>query len=145
MAATVSLIVLFSEVSAYAQSGLRTLCIAQREITEDMLAAWLPKYDEANASLNDTEVAVLISELERDLELQGAVGVEDKLADEVAPTIQKLKAAGIKVAMLTGDKMETAINIGLQTGILPDKADIVKVDDPSTAPDASVTTKHLPF
>lgn len=50
--------------------------------------------------------------LERDLEIVGVTAIEDKLQDEVGITIETLKKAGIKIWVLTGDKVETAINIG---------------------------------
>lgn len=53
-----------------------------------------------------------------DLEIVGSTAIEDKLQDEVADTIQFMKQAGIKVWVLTGDKVETAINIGVSAGLL---------------------------
>lgn len=52
------------------------------------------------------------------MELIGATAIEDKLQDQVADTIQFMKRAGIKVWVLTGDKIETAINIGFSAGLL---------------------------
>jgi len=49
--------------------------------------------------------------IEKDLELVGATAIEDKLQDKVGETIDQIKEAGIKVWVLTGDKVETAINI----------------------------------
>ena len=46
--------------------------------------------------------------LERDLELLGVTGVEDKLQKDVKPSLELLRNAGIKIWMLTGDKVETA-------------------------------------
>lgn len=60
----------------------------------------------------------LAEEMERDLQLLGATGIEDRLQDGVPETIQLLKRAGIKIWVLTGDKMETAISIGVSTGLL---------------------------
>jgi len=54
----------------------------------------------------------LQDEIEHDCDLAGATAIEDKLQDEVGDTIKYLKQAGIKVWVLTGDKVETAINIG---------------------------------
>ncbi|KAF9335673.1 hypothetical protein BG006_010927 [Podila minutissima] len=62
----------------------------------------------------------LAEEMERDLLLLGATGIEDRLQDGVPETIQLLKRAGIKIWVLTGDKMETAISIGVSTGLLSD-------------------------
>ena len=44
----------------------------------------------------------------RDLELLGVTGVEDKLQKDVKPSLELLRNAGIKIWMLTGDKVETA-------------------------------------
>lgn len=48
----------------------------------------------------------------------GATAIEDKLQDEVPETIHALRQAGIQVWVLTGDKVETAINIGFSAGLL---------------------------
>lgn len=51
------------------------------------------------------------------MELLGVTGVEDKLQENVALTIEALRSAGIKVWMLTGDKVETATCIGISAGL----------------------------
>jgi P-type E1-E2 ATPase len=61
----------------------------------------------------DAKVAAVDGEIEVDLELIGSTAIEDKLQDEVAITIQFMKSVGIKVWVLTGDKVETAMNIGV--------------------------------
>ena len=60
----------------------------------------------------------LQEEIESGLELLGGTAIEDKLQDEVGETIEQIKKAGIKVWVLTGDKIETAINIGLSCKLL---------------------------
>ena len=57
-----------------------------------------------------------MEELEHDMELLGVTGVEDKLQDEVALTIESLRGAGIQIWMLTGDKVETATCIAMSAG-----------------------------
>ena len=64
----------------------------------------------------EERVAVVIKELEVGLELLAITGVEDKLQDEVALTIESLRSAGIQVWMLTGDKVETATCIAISAG-----------------------------
>ena len=56
--------------------------------------------------------------IEKNMELIGSTAIEDRLQDEVADTIQFMKRAGIKVWVLTGDKVETAMNIGVSAGLL---------------------------
>jgi P-type E1-E2 ATPase len=56
--------------------------------------------------------------LETGFNLVGSTAIEDKLQDGVGDTIQAFKDAGIKVWVLTGDKVETAINIGFSCKLL---------------------------
>jgi P-type E1-E2 ATPase len=58
--------------------------------------------------------------MEKDFELIGATAIEDKLQDEVDKAIMAMKKGGIKVWVLTGDKIETAINIGFSCKLLND-------------------------
>jgi len=69
------------------------------------------RYNEAIVSLEDREekIAAASGEIERDLRLLGATAIEDRLQDGVPETIADLKAAGIKVWVATGDRLETAI------------------------------------
>lgn len=60
-----------------------------------------------------------------------ATAIEDKLQDEVGPTIAILKEAGIQVWVLTGDKIETAINIGYACQLLNDNLEKVMIDGES--------------
>ena len=62
--------------------------------------------------------AVVAETLERDLELLGLTGVEDKLQDDVHGTLELLRSAGIKIWMLTGDKIETATVIAISTKLV---------------------------
>jgi P-type E1-E2 ATPase len=68
-------------------------------------------------------VAAVDELIEVDLELIGSTAIEDKLQDEVAETIEFMKQVGIKVWVLTGDKIETAINIGISAKLLDDSMD----------------------
>ena len=51
------------------------------------------------------------------MEFLGITGVEDKLQENVAFTLENARNAGIKVWMLTGDKIETAICIAISSGL----------------------------
>ncbi|KAH9709266.1 phospholipid-transporting ATPase 3 [Citrus sinensis] len=97
----------------FGSSGLRTLCLAYRDLSPDMYERWNEKFIQAKSSLRDREqkldeVAELI---EKDLTLIGCTAIEDKLQEGVPACIETLARAGIKIWVLTGDKMETAINI----------------------------------
>lgn len=106
--------------ATYAQSGLRTLVMCKRALSEDMFKKWNERLVEANATPvnRDANIAALNDELETELELVGASAIEDKLQDRVPETISKLKEAGMKVWVLTGDKLETAENIGASAKLL---------------------------
>lgn len=81
---------------------------------------WNALFEEALQKVvnRDEEVAKVNEMIETDLELIGSTAIEDKLQDDVAGTIQFIRQAGIKVWVLTGDKIETAINIGFSSGLL---------------------------
>jgi len=93
-----------------AEDGLRTLCLAGRELTQQEYATWMIKYEDASCATEQrTEKLDAVAELiENNLEVHGITGVEDRLQEGVAHTIVKMAEADIKVWMLTGDKGETA-------------------------------------
>jgi len=64
---------------------------------------------------------------ERGLSLLGSTAVEDRLQDNVPETIRDLQEAGIKIWMLTGDKFETAENIGLSCQLLKSTFHMYKI------------------
>jgi len=110
----------------YGRIGLRTLVLGERKIEKSYFNEWRKKYQEAITCIENREakMSVLQDELEKNLDLIGATAIEDKLQDEVEETIRSLRDAGIKVWVLTGDKIETAINIGFSCGLLEN--DMVK-------------------
>ena len=67
-------------------------------------------------------------EIEIDFDLIGTTAIEDKLQDEVGDTLEFIKAAGIKVWVLTGDKVETAINIGFSCKLLNPEMETFIID-----------------
>ena len=56
--------------------------------------------------------------IERDFEIIGSTAVQDNLQDNVPETLQKFRKAGISTWVLTGDKIETAINVGFAAGMI---------------------------
>ena len=119
-----------SFIENYSKEGLRTLLIAEKEISIDEYNRWNKLYVQAQTSAFNREERVdEVSELiERDFDLVGSTAIEDKLQDEVADTIEFMKNAGIKVWVLTGDKIETAINIGISCKLLNEKMEIFIID-----------------
>ncbi|KAM1065591.1 hypothetical protein ACFX2B_020881 [Malus domestica] len=104
----------------FGSAGLRTLCLAYRDLSPDTYESWNEKFIQAKSSLRDREkkldeVAELI---EKDLILIGCTAIEDKLQEGVPNCIETLSRAGIKIWVLTGDKMETAINIAYACNLI---------------------------
>ncbi|SCU96405.1 LAMI_0F06436g1_1 [Lachancea mirantina] len=115
----------------YASEGLRTLCIAMKDIREEDYLSWALKYEGASTTLENRnqkldDVAELI---EQDLTLIGATAIEDKLQDGVPDTIHTLQEAGIKVWVLTGDRQETAINIGMSCHLLSEDMNLLIINE----------------
>ncbi|XP_069819619.1 phospholipid-transporting ATPase IK [Dendropsophus ebraccatus] len=111
----------------FAQETLRTLCLAFKEVDLSVYREWNNKYHEASVSLQNRleSLDMVYNEMEDDLQLLGATAIEDKLQDRVPETIQLLKNGNIKVWVLTGDKQETAINIGFSCELLTDDMEIL--------------------
>ncbi|KAK7697183.1 hypothetical protein SLS64_013836 [Diaporthe eres] len=107
----------FNHIDHYATEGLRTLVYADRFLDANEYDNWKRLYREAETSLDDRQGRIEEAGelLEKELDLVGASAVEDKLEGGVPETIEKMRQAGIKVWMLTGDKRETAINIAHST------------------------------
>lgn len=120
----------FQHINDFATEGLRTLLYGYRFITEDDYAGWKKIYLDATTSLIDRERKIeQAGELiELDLELAGATAIEDKLQKGVPEAIDKLRRANIKMWMLTGDKRETAINIGHSCRLIKDYSTVVVLD-----------------
>ncbi|XP_018419228.1 PREDICTED: phospholipid-transporting ATPase IK [Nanorana parkeri] len=111
----------------FGEETLRTLCIAFKEVDASVYAEWSAKHHQASVALqNRSQLMELVyDEMESNLQLLGATAIEDKLQDSVPETIQLLKNANMKVWMLTGDKQETAINIGFSCQLLSDDMNIL--------------------
>ncbi|BGP36162.1 aminophospholipid translocase [Rhodotorula kratochvilovae] len=140
----------FSEVTSnhleeYATEGLRTLCIAMRDIPEDEYRKWSAIHAKAAATINGRSEALdkAAEIIERDLFLLGATAIEDKLQEGVPDTIYTLQQAGIKVWVLTGDRQETAINIGLSCRLISESMSLVIVNEDNAHDTKDFLTKRL--
>ncbi len=122
-------------VQRFAEVGLRTLLVAYRTLTEEDWKAWKNLYDEAERQLKDreTKMGKVMEIVETDLTLLGATGVEDKLQDDVAATIAYLLDCDIKLWVLTGDKVETAINIGMSASVLTQQQNLMVIRESEPA------------
>jgi magnesium-transporting ATPase (P-type) len=109
--------------SFFGSTGLRTLVFAKRVLPRHEAERWLETFRSAQTALSEREalLAAAAEEVETTLTLVGASAIEDKLQEGVPQTIQALQQANIKVWMLTGDKQETAINIGHASSLLDER------------------------
>ncbi|VDO33572.1 unnamed protein product [Haemonchus placei] len=108
------------ECSNMAREGLRTLVVAKRILTPAELEAFDRAYHAAKMSITDRSQTMqncVNRMLEKDLQLLCLTGVEDRLQDQVTTSLELLRNAGIKIWMLTGDKLETAICIAKSSGL----------------------------
>lgn len=116
-----------SQLRDWAEDGLRTLVFAYKPLTRAEVDAFLEEFNRAQADLVERQkkeakkpnrIDDVMAEMESNLLLQGATANEDRLQEDVPQTIALLAEAGIQFFMLTGDKQETAINIGFATQML---------------------------
>lgn len=113
--------------TSWGNDGLRTLVFGYKELDHETYDRWNEEYNKARGSFEelskrkngeDNDIDRLMEEAESGLTLQGATANEDKLQPAVPETIANLARAGISIWMLTGDKQETAVNIGYATKML---------------------------
>ncbi|KAF3063997.1 putative phospholipid-transporting ATPase C24B11.12c [Daldinia childiae] len=125
----------------FAREGLRTLCIAQRVLPEHEYLEWRKEHDKASTAMHEREEKLeeVADKIEQELTLLGGTAIEDRLQDGVPDAIELLGRAGIKLWVLTGDKVETAINIGFSCNLLNNDMELinlkVKEDESGSTPD----------
>lgn len=134
----------------FAREGLRTLCIAQRELSEQEYVDWNKDYDIAANAITDREdrLEEVSDRIENQLWLIGGTAIEDRLQDGVPESISLLGQAGIKLWVLTGDKVETAINIGFSCNLLDNDMDLIilkVIDDSMESVEAQLDEKLALF
>ncbi|XP_036321777.1 probable phospholipid-transporting ATPase IIA isoform X2 [Rhagoletis pomonella] len=103
-----------------AREGLRTLVVAKKVLSEEQYNDFETRITAARLSVSDrvAKVAAVIESLEREMELLCLTGVEDRLQEGVRPTLELLRNAGVRVWMLTGDKLETACCIAKSSQLI---------------------------
>ncbi|XP_062717099.1 probable phospholipid-transporting ATPase IA isoform X5 [Aedes albopictus] len=129
----------------FATEGLRTLCCAVAVIPDDVYEDWKHTYHKASTSLQYREQKVedAANLIETSLMLLGATAIEDKLQDGVPETIASLLEAKINVWVLTGDKQETAINIGYSCKLLSHGMDLIILNEDSLDNTRNCVQRHI--
>ena len=128
---TAQLLGIQSHLGEFASEGLRTLVLGIRFLTDAESEEWLSLYQKATSSLKSRDMKLRDAALriEKKLHIVGATAVEDKLQSGVPETIATFSKAGIKLWVLTGDKRETAIEIGYSTKVLTSSMHLTEVSD----------------
>lgn len=117
-------------INEFATEGLRTLLYGYRFLDEEEYRSWKKVYHDATTSLVDRQLSIEKAGemIEQQLELVGATAIEDKLQKGVPETIDRLRRANIKMWMLTGDKRETAVNIGHSCRLIKDYSSVTVLE-----------------
>jgi phospholipid-transporting ATPase len=110
-----------NNLNIFARQGLRTLVMASRTLDHAFYKSWIERWTAVLATNDDSKadnLSALAEEVETQLELVGASAIDDKLQDEVPDTIKMIIEGGIRLWVLTGDKQETAIEIGRSCNLI---------------------------
>ncbi|XP_072171022.1 probable phospholipid-transporting ATPase IA [Diadema setosum] len=129
----------------FACEGLRTLCFAFREISKQEYEEWSATYYKASTAIHDREekLAEAAELIEMNFTLIGASAIEDKLQDGVPETIDTLLRADVKIWVLTGDKQETAINVGYSCKLLNQSMPLLIINEASHDEVRDTLQRHI--
>ena len=129
----------------FAIEGFRTLCIAEKVLDEAEYYEWRKEHDVAATALENREEKMeeAADKIERDLTLLGGTAIEDRLQEGVPDTIALLGEAGVKLWVLTGDKVETAINIGFSCNLLNNNMDLLRIQIEEDESDSTTEDEYL--
>jgi phospholipid-translocating ATPase len=102
-----------TNLKAFSENGWRTLVLAYKRVNQNDYESYRALIDEANGDILNREekISSAYDKIESGLTVLGVTSVEDRLQENVENTLYSLRMAGIKIWVLTGDKLETAINI----------------------------------
>uniref|UniRef100_A0A674DM92 Phospholipid-transporting ATPase n=1 Tax=Salmo trutta TaxID=8032 RepID=A0A674DM92_SALTR len=128
----------------FATEGLRTLCFTYVDLEEGVYQEWLKEYTRISTIIKDRaqKLEDCYELLEKDLLLLGATAIEDRLQAGVPETIATLMKADIKIWVLTGDKQETAINIGYSCRLVTHGMSLLIVNEDSLDATRATLTAH---
>ena len=117
-------------IDRFSVQGLRVLMYGMRILSEKEFSDWLKIYREAQLSIDKRQLLVdsAADVIEKNLTLLGGTAIEDKLQEGVPETLDLLRQAGIKLWVLTGDKRETAINIGYSSNLIKPLSAVHQID-----------------
>ena len=114
----------------FSMDGLRILVIGQKHLEPTYYEAWATKYGKAKVAEVDRDklMETVMAEIEGEFDLVGVTAIEDKLQNGVPEAISAMRNGGIKVWVLTGDKVDTAINIGYACEVMTDQMTLIELN-----------------
>jgi magnesium-transporting ATPase (P-type) len=128
--------------TGFANAGLRTLMIAYKELNQNEYQEFDKKYqlerNNDNKSINE-----LYDSIEKDLYLLGSTGIEDQLQEDLAKTLYSFIEIDIKIWVLTGDKVGTAISIAYSCNLLTRDFDIIEFKEDSTGREIEMSMQNF--
>ncbi|KAL5671609.1 hypothetical protein ACJX0J_015915, partial [Zea mays] len=135
----------------YSSLGLRTLVVGMRKLSQSEFEEWQLAYENASTAVlgRGNLLRSVAANIEINVNILGATGIEDKLQDGVPEAIESIRQADIKVWILTGDKQETAISIGYSCKLLTNDMTQIVINNNSkescqrSLVEALATTKKL--
>ena len=122
---------IMNKVNEYSIKGLRTLLFGYKELTLEEFTEFNDKYKsliEMEENYNQENIYKLYEEIENDIILIGATAIEDELQYKADETINKFINIGIKICMLTGDKLETSKNIATSCKLITPDMELIHVE-----------------
>ncbi|KAH8581608.1 phospholipid-translocating P-type ATPase [Cryptosporidium sp. chipmunk genotype I] len=136
---------LMEECTNLARLGLRTLVFSYKVISKEEYEVFNSVYSFPCTSLLQRDKNLNSSRkiLENNMELLGLTGVEDKLQIDVPLTLEAFRYAGIKIWLLTGDKLETALCIAISAGLKPKHLNFYILESKSSKHNVNITEKLL--
>ena len=135
--------VMATHLARFGRDGLRTLALARRSLSAAELQTFLAQWTQAEQAKSNKEELMnsAAAFIEKNMTVVGATAIEDRLQKQVPETIRDLRDAGIKVWVLTGDKVETAISVGYSAGLISKTSVLIKLIDRGDS--ADVIKKNL--
>eukprot|EP01132_Coremiostelium_polycephalum_P003773 gene3773-4697_t len=135
----------FNYLKAFSREGYRTLMLAERELTNEEYNEWKHSFFQATTSIEGREERVesVCELIEKDLTLVGTTAIEDKLQNYVPETISYLLEAGLHIWVLTGDKQETAVNIGYSCKLFEPSMELIFVNTETSEECGQILDRYI--
>ena len=111
----------------FSNEGLRILVMGYKEVTSEQINFWEKIINSAKLTGNTQKLLEIYDDIEKDLIFLGCSAIQDKLQDGVPESIKTLMKCGIRIWVLTGDKLETSEQIGRQCNLLNDEMNLINL------------------